>query len=274
MNLIELKLIFSAIVFFGGAFGVLMAWVPRRGAAGERFMTWADTFAGGVLAGAALVHLLEAGADSFRALDPSIKFPLAFVLAGAGFLLMLLIEGVIVANPDLSQSSLHSGSRGASHEVSPQIHSSEPHPFIFVLLLVLSIHSVIVGLTLGAQSSAASAVIVLIAILAHKSVAGFALGISYRRAGHSLRGTLPVAAFFSAMTPLGILAGTTIGLLILPVGQQVFEAVFDSVGAGTFLYIATLDIIRTEFERPGGRWQKWLLTSVGFAVMALLARWI
>jgi solute carrier family 39 (zinc transporter), member 1/2/3 len=230
----------------------------------------------GVLAGAALVHLLSAGADGFRAVDPSTKFPLAFILAGAGFLLILLIEGVIVANPDPSQSPLppHSGSRGASHEVSPQIHSFEPHPFIFILLLVLSVHSMIVGLTLGAQSSAASAFIVLIAMMAHKSVAGFALGISNRRAGHSLRGTLPVAAFFSAMPPLGILAGTTIGLLIPPVGQQIFEAVFDSLGAGTFLYIAMLDNIRTEFELPGDRWQKWLLASGGFGVMALLARWI
>jgi hypothetical protein len=47
MNLIELKLTFSAIVFIGGAFGVLIAWVPRGGATGERFMAWADTFAGG-----------------------------------------------------------------------------------------------------------------------------------------------------------------------------------------------------------------------------------
>jgi solute carrier family 39 (zinc transporter), member 1/2/3 len=237
MNLTELKLIFSVLVFIGGAFGVLIAWAPRGGAAGERFMAWGDTFAGGVLAGAALVHLMSAGADSFRALDPSIKFPLAFVLAGAGFLLILLIEGVIVADPEPSQSPLHSGSRGASHEVSPQIHSFEPHPFIFVLLLVLSTHSIIVGLTLGAQSSVSSAVIVLIAIMAHKSVAGFALGISYRRAGRSLRGTLPVAAFFSSMTPLGILTGTTIGVLIPPTGKHVFEAVFDSVGAGTiFVY--------------------------------------
>ena len=113
---------------------------------------------------------------------------------------------------------------------------------------MLSIHSIIVGLALGAQSSATSAVIVLIAIMAHKSVAGFALGISYRRAGHSLRGTLPVAAFFSSMTPMGILAGTAIGALIPPVGQRIFEAVFDSVGAGTFLYIATVDR-----ARPGSK---------------------
>src|ERR1700751_995100 len=32
--------------------------------------------------------------------------------------------------------------------------------------------------------------------------------------------------------------------------------------------------IRPEFELPGDRWQKWLLASLGFGVMAPLARWI
>ena len=80
--------------------------------------------------------------------------------------------------------------------------------------------------------------------------------------------------FFSSMAPLGILAGTAIDALISSGGRQLFEAVFDSVGAGTFLYIATLDIIRTEFELPGDQWQKWVLASMGFGLMALLALWI
>jgi hypothetical protein len=62
MNLIELKLIFSVVVFIGGAFGVLAAWAPREGARGERFMAWGRYIRWGMLAGAALVHLLNAGA--------------------------------------------------------------------------------------------------------------------------------------------------------------------------------------------------------------------
>ncbi|MGE5186640.1 MAG: hypothetical protein ACM31C_31515 [Acidobacteriota bacterium] len=52
-----------------------------------------------------------------------------------------------------------------------------------------------------------------------------------------------------------------------------FEGIFDSLAAGTFLYIAMLDIIRTEFEVRGDRWQKWSLASAGFATMAVLALW-
>ncbi len=274
MSLIELKIIFSVVVFVCGMAGVLLPWARRGGAPGERFMAWGDTFAGGVLGGAGLVHLLSGGVEGFRNLTPGLNYPLAFILAGAGFLLILLIEGVIVADPNPAESPLHCGSRGASHEIGPQAHTAKPHPLILVLLLVLSVHSVIVGMALGAQSSLSSALIVFIAILAHKSMAGFALGVSYRRAGSSLGKTGPVAIFFSTMTPLGILAGTTIDALVSPGGRLVFEAIFDSVGAGTFLYIATLDIIRTEFELPGDRWQKWLLAFSGFGIMAVIALWV
>jgi zinc transporter 1/2/3 len=274
MSLIDTKLIFCGIVFLAGGFGVLLAWALPSGARQGRFMAWGDAFAGGVLVGAGLVHLLSTGAVEFRRLAPRLSYPWAFVLAGAGFLLILLIEGVIVADPDPDQSPLHSGSRGASHEIGSWAQTAAARPWVFVLLLVLSVHSLIEGVTLGAQNSISGLLIVFIAIMAHKAVAGFALGVSYRRTGCSFRRAAPVAAFFSCMTPLGILMGAGIDALISPPGRLLFQATFDSIGAGTFLYIATLDIIRTEFELPGDRWQKWLLASAGFALMSLLALWI
>ena len=105
-------------------------------------------------------------------------------------------------------------------------------------------------------------------------MAGFALGVSYFRAGTSLRRTAPVAVIFSSMTPLGILAGTAVDALISQDSRVLFEAIFNSIGAGTFLYIATLDIIRTEFELPGDNWQKWLLATTGFGIMSAIAVWI
>lgn len=274
MQMVALKVIFAVAVFITGVFGVLFPWVLRSGRAGDRFMIWGDTFAGGVLGGAGLVHLLSNGAGGFRELAPGLVYPLAFVLAGVGFLLILLIEGVIAADPDPEQSPLHCGSRGASHEIGPGGKTAEWHPESFVLLLVLSVHSIILGLALGAQKSMTGALAIFIAIMAHKAMAGFALGVNYRRAGASLKRTLPATAFFSSMTPVGILMGTGIYALVSPAGRLLFEAIFNSVGAGTFLYIATLDIIRTEFELPGDNWQKWLLAAGGFSIMSLLAVWL
>jgi uncharacterized membrane protein len=91
VSLIGLKVVFAAAVFTMGASGVLFPWVLGRRASGGRLMVWGDTFAGGVLAGAGLVHLLSGGVGAFRELAPSLDYPLAFLLAGFGFLLILLI---------------------------------------------------------------------------------------------------------------------------------------------------------------------------------------
>lgn len=270
MSLVELKALSSGLVFIAGTVSVLLPWAFGTGGPAERFMAWGNAFAGGVLGGAGLIHLLNGGASEFRALAPGLDNPLAFVLAGAGFMLMLLIEAVIVADhsgPGISVPRFGSGSVG--REIGPQ-----PHAVIYVLLLVLSIHSLIVGIAMGAQRSVSKALIVFIAILAHKMGAGFALGIVYRRAGSSVRRTVPIAALFSSMTPLGILAGTVVEVLISSEGSQFFEAIFDCVGAGTFMYIASVDIVRAEFEVRGDRWQKWLLAAAGFSTMAVLAQWI
>jgi len=270
MSLVELKTLSLGLVFIAGMVSVLLPWAIGAGAPAERLMAWGNAFAGGVLGGAGLIHLLNGGASEFQALAPGLDYPLAFVLAGAGFLLILLIEAVIVADhsgPGVEVRRFDSGSAG--REI-----GSQPHAVIYVLLLVLSIHSIIVGIAMGAQRSVSTALIVFIAIVAHKMGAGFALGITYRRAGSSLRRTAPIAAFFSSMTPVGILAGTVVEALISSKGSQLFEAIFDCVGAGTFMYIASVDIVRTEFEVRGDRWQKWLLAAAGFSMMAVLARWI
>ena len=181
---------------------------------------------------------------------------------------------IVADHPDPSLSLLHVGSGSPGHEIGPQALIVQPRPVIYLLLLVLSIHSVIVGIAEGAQSSASKALIVFIAVVAHKTMAGFAIGISYRRSGSTLPRTAPVAVFFASMTPIGILAGAVVEALISSRRCLWFEAIFDSVGAGTFLYVASVDIVRTEFELRGDRWQKWLLAALGFSMMAVLASWI
>jgi zinc transporter 1/2/3 len=275
MNLFLIKIGFALAIFVLGWAGALLSLLPRRGAASAKMMALGDTFAGGVLGGAGLIHLLSGGMDAFQRVAPSLHYPFAFLLAGAGFLLILLIEGVIVTGRPAA--ALH----GSHHSVSARHESVEPareqtvgRPYAFLLLLVLSVHSVILGAALGAQGALRSTLVVFLAIVTHKAVAGFALGVGYRRTGLTLRRVLRRIAFFASMTPLGILAGTFTRFAISTRGGIVFEAVFDSLGAGTFLYIAALDIIKTEFDEPGAHWQKWTSACFGFAIMALLAVWI
>lgn len=274
-DLFWVKIIFAAVVAAVGLAGSLLPWILGRRVASNRVLALSDTFAGGILAGAGLIHLLGAGIDSFHAALPGLTYPLALLVAGVGFLLILLIEGVIVAgHAGHDAPAPQPASAAIQHEMDwhPGGMGSVTHPVI--LLVVLSIHSIILGLALGSQSALAGAVIVFLAIVAHKGAAGFALGVGYQRTGRTRRLALPQLSFFAAMTPLGIVVGASIGAVLTGGAGTLFEAVFDSLGAGTFLYIAMLDIIKNEFDSPNHHAQKWLAAASGFAVMAILAIWI
>ena len=46
------------------------------------------------------------------------------------------------------------------------------------------------------------------------------------------------------------------------------------IAAGTFVYVATFDILRDEFPAPGGRLAKWCVLSLGVFSMGALALWV
>lgn len=274
-GLFLIKLVFAAGVAAVGLSGSLLPWIVGGRGTSDRVLALSDTFAGGVLGGAGLIHLLGSGADEFRIALPRVVYPLALLLAGTGFLLILLIEGVIVAGHrghDLSPPQ--PASAAVEHEMDWHPGGSGSAAYPVILLVVLSVHSVILGLALGAQSALSGTVIVFLAIVAHKGAAGFALGVGYQRSGLPRRRALPQLGFFTAMTPLGIVVGASVGVALTGRSDALFQAVFDSLGAGTFLYIAALDIIKTEFDNPRYHAEKWGAAVLGFAIMAVLAIWI
>ena len=75
------------------------------------------------------------------------------------------------------------------------------------------------------------------------------------------------------MTPLGIVMGSILSSIDSSRTATWFEAVFDALAAGTFIYIAILDIINEVFEKPEKRWAKFSLLIIGFVLMALIAIW-
>ena len=143
----------------------------------------------------------------------------------------------------------------------------------FLLCLILSIHSIIAGTSLGLEATLASATAIFIAIIAHKGAASFALGVSLRESNFPTFRHVVIIFFFSAMTPLGVILGTVFSAVFSGNTSAAIEAVFDSLAAGTFLYVAVVDIIEEVFKQPPDRWIKVLFISCGFGLMALIAIW-
>ena len=170
--------------------------------------------------------------------------------------------------------AMEAGGESAELESAAILGSAERHGVApYLLLITLSIHSLIAGLTLGI-SAPAGAWVLGVAILAHKGAAGFALGSTFREAAIA-PGTRTIALLvFVGSTPLGVLLGGA-ATDFFGAGNEAAEAWFKAVAAGTFLYIATLDIVREEFF-PGGtnRGRRLLWAFLGTGLMALVAIWM
>ncbi|MBQ72056.1 MAG: hypothetical protein CMJ67_04030 [Planctomycetaceae bacterium] len=260
-----LLVVYAGLIAIMGAFGVAAPWILDKGPT-KKLITYGNSFAGGVLLAAGLIHLLGDANEGFTTAYPDLDYPAAYALATLSFLLVLGLERVI---PTASKSD-RPGDDPESAALLAAGSGSGLAPYL--LLLTLSIHSLIAGLTLGI-SSAAGAGVLLVAILAHKGAAGFALGSTFREAKVPMRTRFPALMVFVGSTPLGVLLGGAAADM-LGAGSAA-EAWFKAIAAGTFLYIATLDIVREEFF-PGGtnRLRRLAAAFVGAGIMAVVAIWM
>jgi len=115
-----------------------------------------------------------------------------------------------------------------------------------ILMLALSIHSILAGISIGIEQDLDSLAGTAIAILAHKSFEGFCLGSSMANANIEFHSFMVLGVAFSFATPLGILFGQFVVPEFLPEdagsSRTSSIAVVQAVVAGTFLYIAIVEI--------------------------------
>jgi len=250
------KLLAAGLIFFAGFAGGLLASRMERSVYREVATRLANAFAGGVFLGAGLLHMLTDAGVKFDEFLPNVDFPLVALVAGLGFLLMLLLDKVLLK---------------FGHHASENFDSGKVYPY--VLMLALSVHSVIAGIALGLEDELIMAVTILVAVLAHKATASMALAISFIRGNLARPRRNRLLLMFYAMTPVGLLLGTTGAHFLDGVDESMVEGIFDALAAGTFLYIAIVNILSEEFESGAGRMPLFAMTLLGFASMALLAVW-
>ena len=256
MNMLWLKILSLIIIF---AIGLLAGLFPlNKGLSdkGKKRLILGNAFAGGVFLGAGLLHMLADGIENFNSLYAGVDFPFPMLIAGAGFILILILDRSLSRD---SHSHVHIEKSGAATPV--------------ILFIVLSIHSIIAGASLGLEGAAISAMAIFFAIIAHKGAAGFSLGISLKQADYSRKRHTGTIMLFAAMTPLGVLLGTLFSALMSNDISSMFEMIFDCLAAGTFLYIAITEIISKIFNDTRNTWTKLIFISAGFALMAVVAIW-
>jgi solute carrier family 39 (zinc transporter), member 1/2/3 len=255
MHILWLQLFYVLAIF---AVGVIGGRAPGRKSGakgGDATMALGEAFSGGVFLGAGLLHLLPDSIDNFSKFTGDIDFPFASLVAGIGLLLILLFD-----------LAARQHSADGDKEVRP-----DQAPIL--LFLVLSIHSIIAGAALGLEAAGVASMAIFIAILAHKGSAGFALGLALVKGGVNEARRNRTILLFAVMTPLGVGLGTFLASAFRGEADIVFEAFFDALAAGTFLYITAFDILPKAMQSGNSHWVQWVMATIGFAMMALIAIW-
>ena len=110
--------------------------------------------------------------------------------------------------------------------------------------------------------------------LSRKALAAFALGVSMRMAKISVLRHMLLVVAFSLSTPVGVSA---IGIgLTSAIDQSTLawvSGVFLGISAGTFLYIALVEVMQPEFSNHQDLGFKYCFIIAGFAIMAVVAVW-
>lgn len=249
----EYKIFAALLVLLAGVGGGVFAVRLTKLKGSEKVTHLANAFAGGVFLGAAFLHMLPDAIDNFNIWVKDFNYPLFALTASAGFLIVMLLDKVI--GPAFARGN----EKGAIYP--------------YILMLTLSVHSVITGMALGLETHLVSAGAILFAVLAHKSTAAMALSISFKAGNAPKVQARNLQWIFYTTTPIGIMVGTWWAAAVQGPGEVHFEAIFDALAAGTFFYIGVMDILAEEFEGEHNHLPTFIMATLGFSVMAVVAIW-
>nr|XP_023880909.1 zinc transporter 1-like [Quercus suber] len=150
-----------------------------------------------------------------------------------------------------------------------------------VLELGIVVHSIIIGISLGASESPKTIKPLVAALTFHQFFEGLGLGGCISQAKFKSRAIAIMILFFSLTTPFGI----AIGMGISNIYQEnsptalIVEGLFNSASAGILIYMALVDLLAADFMNP--RMQSNLRLQLGAHLslllgsgcMSLLAKW-
>ncbi|KAM7270135.1 hypothetical protein ACFE04_029349 [Oxalis oulophora] len=264
-------------------------------------------FAAGVILATGFIHVLP---DAFESLNspclsetPWHKFPFAGLVAMLSAIGTLMMESFATGyhkrnelakarpvNGDEEELGDLSGGHGGGHVhgsgiIEERSNGSDliRHRIISqVLELGIVVHSVIIGLTLGASQSPTTVKFLVIALTCHQFFEGMGLGGCIFQAEFKKKGMIIIMVlFFSLTTPIGI--GVGIGILKMYEENSptalIVQGLLNAASAGILIYMALVDLLAPDFMNSKMLSNVRLQVGANFCLllgaccMSLLATW-
>ncbi|CAE5967031.1 unnamed protein product [Arabidopsis arenosa] len=306
----KLKLGSIALLLVAGGVGVSLPLIGKRIPALQPendifFMVKA--FAAGVILCTGFVHILP---DAFQRLSsPCLQDTTAGKFPFAGFVAMLSAMGTLMIDTFATgyykrqHFNSNSGSKQVNVVVDEEEHAGHVHVHTHashghthgstelirkrivsqVLEIGIVVHSVIIGISLGASQSIDTIKPLMAALSFHQFFEGLGLGGCISLAEMKSKSTVIMATFFSVTAPLGIGIGLGIssgfGYRRESKEAIMVEGMLNAASAGILIYMSLVDLLAPDFMNPRLQSNLWLHLAaylslvMGSASMSLLAIW-
>lgn len=226
---------------------VLGALLPLLGRWSDRQLHLFVAFGAGVFLGTVFFHLIP----ETIAAQPDI---LTEFMILNGFMVVLFVERVLVRHRH------HDCDEEADHR----------HQVVGISAFIgLSIHSLMAGFALGASFAAPQmALVIFLAIVSHKSVAAFSLATVFQLSDIPLKRALMLLGAFALCTPVGAL----LSLPLIHTLSDIHVTIPTALAAGSFIYVATMDLLPEAFHDTRKRLGPFVALSIGILVMLLITQ--
>ncbi|KAG8387084.1 hypothetical protein BUALT_Bualt03G0216500 [Buddleja alternifolia] len=301
------KIVAIASILTASALGVCLPVAGKRISAlspDRNFFFIIKAFAAGVILSTGFIHVLP---DAFHMLtSPSLtehpwqKFPFTGFIAMLAAIGTLMVDTYATSYYGRRSSGVKLGdeegmvpvhthaTHGHAHGATTSLDANSGETELFrhrvisqVLELGIIVHSVIIGIALGASESLKTIRPLIAALTFHQFFEGIGLGGCITQAKFNSRTVAIMALFFALTTPVGIAIGIVISHNYSETGSTavIVEGVFNSASAGILIYMALVDLLSADFMSPrmqnNGKLQLWANASLllGAGCMSVLAYW-
>lgn len=152
------------------------------------------------------------------------------------------------------------------------IRTSKSKTQAYVFVFALSLHSLLEGLGMAGKTTTQELSSFLVGLFAHKWIEAFALGVTVVSANFTPIAAFSLMAFYTVLTPVGILGGIAADYFTMSTqnaNSKLVELVFNGLAAGSFMFVACIEMIPPEFhKREQSTFVKFLAICLGFILMA------
>ena len=161
------------------------------------------------------------------------------------------------------------------HDVGSLLFEERSSLRCLVLLIALTFHSVFEGIAIGLQEEAGGLIQILIAVLAHKLVMAFSLGLNLAQSsGLTVSKFVLSNLVFSLASPTGIAIGAFILGMDESLARDAVNGVLQCIASGTFLYITFFEALPHEFTSSAKhRIKKICCVILGSLLICILMIW-